>query len=201
MRRNLTLTGVAMIMSVVLAGCRGGQDSPSASDAAGSSAGTGPSGDATSSFNEADIAFASDMITHHRQAVDMAGLADGRASAPEVVDLAAQIAAAQQSEIDLMSGWLDSWGASAPEDMSGMDMSGSMPGMMSMADMEELAAASGSAFDRQFLTMMIAHHQGAIEMATAEIRDGHNPAAIALANDVITAQTAEIATMKDLLAE
>jgi len=81
-----------------------------------------------------------------------------------------------------------------------MDMSGSMPGMMSMADMDAHNAASGTTFDRQFLTMMIAHHQGALQMAKTEIGQGSNPDAVALAQKITSAQTAEIATMKDMLA-
>jgi len=165
-----------------------------------SSSSSTSSATASASFNQVDVTFATDMITHHRQAVEMADLAGDRASSAQVKDLASQIAAAQQPEIDLMSGWLEGWGAPVPEDMAGMDMSGSMPGMMSMADMDALKASSGAAFDRQFLTMMIAHHQGALQMANTEIAQGSNPDAVALAKKVVSAQTAEIATMKDMLA-
>ena len=180
-------------------------DSAPATDDSAPAAGTSSASSSTSrsmsaTFNQADVAFATDMITHHRQAVEMAEMAGSRASAPEVKMLAAQIAAAQGPEIDLMSGWLESWGAPVPEEMSGMDMSGSMPGMMSLADMDALKAASGTTFDRQFLTMMIAHHQGALQMANTEIGQGSNPDAVALAQKVTSAQTAEIATMKDMLA-
>ena len=113
--------------------------------------------------------------------------------------MAARISSAQRPEIDLMTGWLESWGAPVPEDMSGMDMGGSMPGMMSMADMDSLEGSSGDAFDRQFLTMMIAHHQGAVQMANVEIREGDNPEAITLAEQVVSGQTSEIARMQDLL--
>lgn len=48
--------------------------------------------------------------------------------------------------------------------MSGMDMSGAMPGMMSTDEMEDLQGASGAEFDQMVLAM-IKHHQGAIAMA------------------------------------
>ena len=202
MRRTWALAGVAVIASVVLAGCGSGQDNSDPMGGMGSSSAASSPGssDAATSFNQADVSFATDMITHHRQAVEMADLAGSRASAPAVKKLAAQIAAAQQPEIDLMSGWLDSWGAPVPEEMSGMDMSGSMPGMMSMEQLDALANATGQGFDGRFLSMMIAHHQGALEMARTEIDQGSNPDAVALAKKVKSAQTAEIATMKDLLA-
>lgn len=199
MRRTWALTSAAVITAVVLAGCSSGQDDSHPTGGMGSSRAASSSG-ASASFNQADVSFATDMITHHRQAVEMADLAGSRASAPAVTELASRIAAAQQPEIDLMAGWLQVWGAPVPEDMAGMDMSGSMPGMMSMADMDALKAASGADFDRRFLTMMIAHHEGALQMARAETDQGGNPDAIALAQKVTAAQTAEITTMKDLLA-
>ena len=78
-------------------------------------------------------------------------------------------------------------------------MSGSMPGMMSTQQMDDLMNASGAEFDQMFLTMMIAHHQGAIEMAQAEQAGGVNADAIALAVQVEQAQTEEITTMQALL--
>ena len=150
-------------------------------------------------FNGADVAFATDMISHHRQAVEMADLAATRAESAEVKALAAQIKAAQAPEIQMMSGWLTTWKIPVPEEMGGMDMSGTMPGMMSTEDMDKLKNSSGAEFDQMFLTMMIAHHQGAIEMAKPEQADGNSSEAIALAKKIEAAQTAEIATMQGLL--
>jgi len=149
--------------------------------------------------NDADVTFATDMITHHRQAVEMAQLAATRAESQAVKDLAARIESAQGPEIQTMTGWLRDWGHSVPEAMSGMDMSGSMPGMMSRQDMNMLTGMAGSGFDRKFLQMMIAHHRGAIEMARTEQTDGENFEAKALAAQVQKAQTAEITQMQDLL--
>jgi uncharacterized protein (DUF305 family) len=150
-------------------------------------------------FNAQDQAFASDMITHHRQAVEMAGLASGRSANPKVLALAKRIEAAQQPEIDDMTGWLDAWGSAMPEDMSEHDMGDSMPGMMSAADVADLKKLKGAEFDGMFLTMMIDHHEGAITMAETQATDGSNPDAVALAKAVITAQTTEITEMRTLL--
>lgn len=158
-------------------------------------------------FNAADVTFAQDMIPHHRQATEMAALAEGRTSNPEVLDLAAKIEAAQEPEIETMTGWLESWGEDVPDDMSGMsqDMAGmdhsggSMSGMMSAEEMNALEAAEGAAFDEMFLTMMIEHHKGAIEMAKAQQEDGKFPAAVELATKIESDQAAEIETMESLL--
>ncbi len=160
--------------------------------------------DAGAGHNDADVTFAQQMIPHHQQAIEMAELAETRASSQEVKDLAADIKGAQGPEIATMTGWLESWGEDVPSnDMSGMDhgnMAGdAMAGMMSEEEMAELGAVSGADFDQMFLTMMIEHHEGAIEMAQTEQEDGENSDAIALAEDIEAAQTSEIATMNELL--
>ncbi|CAN5853427.1 MAG: DUF305 domain-containing protein [Ilumatobacteraceae bacterium] len=152
------------------------------------------------SFNDADVAFAQGMIPHHQQAVEMAELAldPTREASAEVVDLATRIQAAQDPEIQLMTGWLDAWGQPMEMDMAEGDM-GSMEGMMSEEDMAALAAASGTDFDRMWLEMMTAHHQGAVKMAETEQTAGMDPDAIALAGQIIAAQQAEIEEMRGLL--
>ncbi|MFE2738642.1 DUF305 domain-containing protein [Streptomyces sp. NPDC059349] len=151
--------------------------------------------------NSADVSFSKEMIQHHRQAVEMAGLAEGRAASKDVKSLAARIEGAQDPEIENMSGWLTAWGEEVPADMSGMghDMSSSMPGMMSAGDMEALKKASGGDFDKKFLVMMVKHHEGAVTMGRTEKSDGKYGPATRLAADVVTAQTAEIEQMNKML--
>ncbi|SDO68760.1 Uncharacterized conserved protein, DUF305 family [Nakamurella panacisegetis] len=166
--------------------------------------------------NQADITFAQEMLVHHRGAITMADLAPTRASSPAVKALAVKIKAAQTPEIEEMSGWLAAWAPSsdmngmpvttsspAAGGMSGMDHAAgtttAMPGMMSDAQMSQLTSAAGSAFDKLFLQLMITHHQGALTMADTEKSSGQNPAALALAKSIVASQTAEIATMQDLL--
>ena len=156
-------------------------------------------GDDEADHNEADVSFAQDMIPHHRQATEMAKMAESRSENPEIRELASKIIDAQQPEIDLMSGWLTSWDEEVPEEMSGMDHSGGMPGMMSSEDMAALEKSSGDDFDQMFLTGMIEHHEGAIEMAKAEEEKGKFPDAIELARRIQKDQAAEIRTMKSLL--
>lgn len=178
-------TLVAALPLVALAACSDSDDSPA------------------KAFNDADVTFAQEMIPHHRQATEMAKLADGRTTNPEVLDLASGIIAAQQPEIDSMSGWLESWDKEVPSEsgeMADMDHgpSSDMPGMMSGDDISRLASLSGAEFDDEFLTMMIEHHEGAIEMASTEEADGTYPRAVALAKKIQKDQAAEIERMRDL---
>nr|WP_231956835.1 MULTISPECIES: DUF305 domain-containing protein [unclassified Actinoplanes] len=219
-RRSL-LAGAAVTASLMLSAC-GGDDT--SSDSGMNHGGMTPtataSAQAAATFNDADVMFASMMIPHHQQAVEMAALADGRAASAEVKNLAAKIKSAQQPEIDTMNQWLTAWGhpmpAMAASGMPGMDASampgmsasampgmdhGAMPGAMSQADMDKLAKAKGAAFDKQFLAMMISHHEGAITMAQQEVAQGSSPDAKALAQKIVTDQQAEIVTMKGLLSK
>ena len=202
-KKPLALAALVIVAgTLTLASCGGGDDSMDGMSGMGSptpSATQSSSATTTADFNDADVTFATDMIAHHRQAVEMAKLADSRAKSAEVKDLAVQIMDAQDPEIAMMTSWHTEWGQPVPENLGGMDMSGSMPGMMSSDDMDQLMNASGVDFDQMFLTMMIEHHKGAIEMAKTEQVDGTNAAAISLAEQIEQAQTEEIATMRGLL--
>lgn len=207
MNRTTTLI-TAGLAAVVLGACGGGSDSaaPAAATTANATTPSATTRSATTApstqHNEADVMFAQMMIQHHRQAVEMAKLAAGRAANPEVTKLAATIEAAQGPEIRTMSTWLTTWGEEVPEEsMPGMDHGGhgGMPGMMSEADMKTLEALSGGEFDKSWLTMMVAHHQGAVQMAQQQQKDGENPEAVALAKKIQSDQAAEITTMKGLL--
>lgn len=221
--RPLVLAAAGIASAVLLAGCA--SSSSSGGTASGHSMGdgsmmSGPSMTATASpstvasgtpapggGNAADIAFAQSMIPHHEQAVQMAdlALADGSGASKQVRALAEQIKAAQDPEIQQMTGWLGEWGAptSMPSDsaMGGMDMGGmDMTGMMSNEDMAALAHAHGAEFDRMWLQMMIVHHQGAVSMAQQVLTTTANPQVQAMAQAVIDGQTAEIDQMKGMLA-
>ncbi|MEV8516446.1 DUF305 domain-containing protein [Dactylosporangium sp. NPDC051484] len=204
--RRAVLAGAALATALLLGACGGGHDpmpgmQSGHATAPGGSASPGRASSAA--FNDADVMFAQMMIPHHQQAVEMAALAGTRAADPEVKSLAARIEAAQEPEIKTMTGWLAEWGRPAPMMSGGMNHSGAhsaMPGMMSDADMARLKAATGKDFDRQFCTMMIAHHRGAIAMAEDELAGGVNTDAKDLARQIITAQQAEIDTMNTFLA-
>ena len=160
--------------------------------------GTSPAPAAAGQHNDADVRFSTDMIPHHRQAIQMSAMAASRASTAQVRDLAAQIKAAQAPEVRTMSGWLEGWGVPVPGTMGGMDM-GSMGGMSS-AEMASLGRASGPVFDRMFLTGMVKHHRGAVAMARTELAQGANADARKLTRSIVESQTKEIAQMKSMLA-
>lgn len=148
----------------------------------------------------ADISFSQMMIPHHEQAVEMSQLAPERASSTFIKDLAKTIQNAQQPEIELMAGWLDTWGMPRMTMMDSMSAHGGhgMTGIVSDEDMDKLAAAKGAAFDRLYAELMIAHHEGAIDMAQA-VENSSNPDVAALAKGIISSQQAEIAQMQEFL--
>ncbi|MEV1249573.1 DUF305 domain-containing protein [Nonomuraea sp. NPDC050022] len=201
-------SGAALIL---LAAC-GGTDSASmdgkdmstmssapAATSASAQASAQETAQAAATFNDADVMFAQMMIPHHQQAVEMAELAETRASDKEVKELSAKIKAAQDPEIQTMKGWLTDWGKPLPSGGMDQGMGHGMPGMMSAEDMKKLEDAKGSAFDKRFAELMIAHHNGAIDMARTEQSQGSNPQAKELAKAIETGQQAEVEQMKKIL--
>ncbi len=208
--RHATVATAAALTAIALAAC-GSTSTPAGTADAQSPASAGttattpaaPSPDAASGqHNAADVAFATDMVPHHQQAVTMSQMAQKQATDPKVKSLAAEIQAAQGPEIETMTGWLTAWGQPVPtsggHDMSKMGGAG-MDGMMTDEQMQQLSAASGTAFDRMWLQGMVAHHKGAVEMSNVELRDGENADAKKLAQQIIDAQKQEITVMEQLL--
>lgn len=159
-------------------------------------------------FNQTDVDFATDMIQHHAQALSMVDLTVGRKLSADLTTLAEAIRTAQGPEIETMVDWLNEWDQPVPETMRDhanahgdgeAEMDTDMPGMMSAEEMADLEAAQGAEFEQMWLEMMIEHHEGAIEMAKTEQEDGEYPDAIALAEEIEKAQSAEITTMNELL--
>ncbi|MCZ2839774.1 DUF305 domain-containing protein [Modestobacter sp. VKM Ac-2985] len=205
--RLARLAGGLAAAAVVLAGCSAATD-PAATDPAGvdgSSTAESPL-DADGAYNDADVAFVREMIPHHEGALMMSEVAIDRAADSRVVALAERIEAGQGPEIDLMTGWLEEWGVPLPESghmggmggMGGMDHgSGSMGGGMGMEQMP----AAGPDFDRRWLEAMVEHHEGAVEMAQAEVENGRDPEVIDLARAISQTQEREIEEMEQLLTE
>ncbi|SEL87401.1 DUF305 domain-containing protein [Rhodococcus maanshanensis] len=153
--------------------------------------------------NNADVMWVQMMIPHHQQAVEMAELAEGRTQNAELLALAGQIKAAQDPEIAQMTGWLTEWGVpTMAADMSHADMGhGDGGGMMTADQMTQLEQASGAEFDRAWLEMMIAHHQGAVDSSTTIVQDGQSEQVEELAQKIIAGQEAEITQMKSMLGQ
>jgi uncharacterized protein (DUF305 family) len=162
--------------------------------------GAGTSTRATAQHNATDVAFATEMIPHHRQAVEMAQMVIDRGATPAIKALASRIKAAQGPEITTLSGFLAIFGQPVPSAGMSMPHGGhAATGMMSADDMAQLQKASGQALEKMFLEMMIRHHQGAIEMSSTELGSGTYVPARDLAATITKAQSAEIAHMASLL--
>jgi uncharacterized protein (DUF305 family) len=200
-RRAALVCAAALSALVVLAACGGNDDDAGGMNHGAVASSTAASAPATAAFNDADVEFAQMMIPHHKQAVEMAELADTRANDAEVKQLATQIKAAQQPEIDTMTGWLTAWGKPTSMPSGGHNMPGmsSMPGEMSEEDMTKLEAAKGTEFDRMFAQMMSSHHNGAIQMARDEQAEGSNPEATALAAQIEKTQKAEVTKLQQIV--
>jgi len=166
---------------------------------------------ARTDFTEADVRFMTMMIKHHAQALVMSRLAPQNGASEQVQTLAARIINAQQDEIATMQRWLRARGQPVPEitidgtslTVDGMTVHGmDMAGVLTQAQIDELDAARGTAFDRLFLTYMIEHHRGATAMVdTLFSTDGaaQDEAAFKLASDINVDQTTEIARMEQML--
>ena len=153
-------------------------------------------------YTVADVEFMQGMIAHHAQAIFMSRMAAAHHADPRVQKLATKIDQSQVAEIRIMQEWLARNGQAVPDTASWRTMH--MAGMLTMAQLDSLDAASGLAFDRAYLTLMIQHHEGALQM----VRDLLATAGAAqdvdvsvFANDVVSVQTAEIGAMRRMLSE
>ena len=150
-------------------------------------------------YNADDVAFATNMIPHHQQAVDLSALVPDRSTNADLVALAQRISAAQQPEINVMKVFLVQWNENPDANSGHAGHGGAMQGMVDEATMTKLESLNGVDFDKLWLESMISHHQGAIEMAKAEVANGDNVDAKALATNIVTTQEAEIGQMKQML--
>ena len=159
----------------------------------------GSSGASGTEFNDADVMFAQMMVPHHEQAVEMADIALDPAvgAGTAIIGLATQIKAAQDPEIAQMKGLLGKWGEPlSPDD--GMDHGSMMSGMLTPEQLDSLSTQRGPAFDAAWAAAMIAHHEGAIDMANDVLKDGRHPDVRELATAIVAAQSAEIETLRPL---
>ena len=147
-------------------------------------------------FSAEDVQFVTAMVPHHAQALEMAELAPERAKDTRVRTLAERIAAGQGPEIEMMQAWLEKHDLPRADTEAGHDMGGMVTG----EQMTQLRAAEGEQFDRLFLTRMIAHHQGALEMAN-RLGQGTHPIVMDMAKDVSATQTFEIERMQEVLSD
>ena len=192
---------------------------PEASHEGGTAAAApaGSTGGARPGYTAADVRFMQGMIAHHAQALVMTSLVPSRTSREDMRLLAQRITVSQRDEIALMQHWLERRHQQVPSAdtifdphrahhmaggmAGGHDMT-MMPGMLTDAEMAQLAAATGSEFDRLFLQYMIRHHEGALTMVAdlfATTGAAQDPDTFRFASDVEADQRAEIARMRAML--
>lgn len=181
-----------------------------------------PSAVAAPTTDSAAAGFLRDMQVHHAQAVAMSftvreRLSPDDAAYDDVRLIAYDIANGQGNQAGQMFGLLQAWGlpqASPVPQMSwmgddhmsmgsggGAGAGDAMPGMASAADLDRLATASGVDAERLYLTLMIAHHRGGVEMAEAILTRTDVPQVLAMATNMKRSQTSEIGAMQDMLDE
>jgi uncharacterized protein (DUF305 family) len=176
---SATLAFGVLIAGVALSAC-GDDDSTTTNGAAA----TDKAG------NGIDRAFVADMIPHHESAVDMAKIAKSRGQSAFVKSLADDIIRSQNAEITAMqsiAARLDEAGVK-PESL------GVAEHQMGM-DNDLAALRKADPFDREFIDMMIPHHQGAIRMARVQLAKGSDADTKQLATAIIEAQAREINAM------
>jgi len=176
-------------------------------------------GTASPTSESAAAGFLRDMQVHHAQAVDMAMTIRDSSDDPALRRLAYDIALGQSNQAGQMFGLLESWGlsqASGQPAMTWMSQpvidgssggehggmggeEGVMPGMATDAQLAELRGATGTEAEKLFLTLMIAHHRGGLEMAQAVLPRTTVPPVVAMANGILVTQQADIDAMQAML--
>lgn len=155
-------------------------------------------------YSAGDVMFLQGMISHHAQAMEMSALVDARSNREPVRLLAQRISLSQEDEISMMQEWLDDRGLETPSiDAHHSDDFELMPGMLSADDIEQLEKSDGDEFDRLFLSFMIEHHEGALEMVDNLLDQqgaAQDPVLYAFTSDVTSDQGAEIDRMDTMLA-
>ena len=155
---------------------------------------------ANTGFTKDDTVFMNHMIVHHEQALTLSRLAPNRTNTQEILDLAGRIDVSQEDEISFMQGWLEERNIEVHAHMSMHHMK--MMGMASDQDIAELSNSKGMEFDELFLRLMIAHHEGALDMVKELKRQpgsSYDPLMFEFVSDLSNDQGVEIERMNTLL--
>ena len=191
---RIVAVAAALTTAVVVSSCSKSEDHSQHATSA-----TSTSTQAAAAHNADDVMFAQMMIPHHQQAIELADLTPQRTDNQALLKLANTISAEQQPEIETMKALLVQWGADPTMGDHGMHGGNAMQGMVDDATMTKLKSLNGPEFDTLWLQSMIAHHQGAIEMAKTEIAKGQSVDLTTMAKSIVTSQQAEIDQMKQML--
>jgi len=202
MKQRISVMAAAITLAATLAACgtntedvdRAGPSRPTAT-ATEKSDRTVPVSEA---HNDADTNFAQKMISYNKGAIEMADLASQQATTEEVRDLTDQVSAVQSSQIEKLTTWLFAW----DEDFTLSDNEERgilIEGLNLQEAIDDLKPRSGVDFDKRFLELMTAHHEGVIQLAKDERVQGQNLDALNFAQQIIEDQEIEIERMAQLL--
>jgi uncharacterized protein (DUF305 family) len=156
--------------------------------------------------DSAEAGFARDMSTHHAQAVEMAGIVHDRTNDDDLKVLTTDIILGQQDQIGQMEGWLNLWslsqtGSEPAMAWMGHPVEGRMPGMASPEEVASLHTLPVDEMNKEFLRLMIAHHEAGIEMAQGVLQRSDEEQVRLLAESIVNSQRGEIEVMNEMLAE
>lgn len=201
---SLLLRLFAVLAVLALAtGCGGGGDDDSGGASTGPQIPESPviTGD-PAGYNAADITFASTMVKHHQQGIELAKLASARSGNQQLTTLADQIVAIQQPEMNILNVFLVQWdenpdirtdsGGDQPRDQS-------VPGTVDDATVTRLESLQGPEFDRLWLETMLGHHRGGVDIATQEIDNGANVDAVSVAKSIVAGLNPQMSAMRQML--
>jgi uncharacterized protein (DUF305 family) len=187
-----------LLPAVLLAACASG--APPSGQTPAHSPSTALPATTGAGYTISDVRFMQHMIGHHAQAVVMAALAPAQGASAAVLRMAQKIDISQRDEIAFMRQWLTERNQVVPDSAHAHHMM--MPGMLTAAELQQLSAARGRDFDRLFLSFMIRHHQGALQMV-AELFEtagaGQDPDLFRFVTDVDADQRDEIYALQQLL--
>lgn len=193
----LTLSALGAAAALALAGCSAPEPNDPAEHSTHDMSAAPPSNESVNAAqNEADEMFASMMVIHHEQAIEMSDiLLSKQGLAPEIQQLAQDIKEAQGPEIQTLRTWQEQWNVPSDQPHS----MGEDDGMVSDENLEKLRQATTEEGTTLYLEQMITHHEGAVEMAEQELSEGRFAQAKDMAQRIVDTQTAEIEQMNDLL--
>ena len=206
------LIAAAALLALAVSGC--GDDRPAADLAASNEAsapgtsapgtsapGTSAADTSEGAVNDTDVMFAQMSVEHIRQGEQVVALAAQRATDPEVTALVTELRGQWRGEAETMMGWLAQWQKPLTADPNaGVHAGHGDLHSLRPADIAELSAAEGEAFDRTALSLLLGHLHNCVETARMETAGGRYPAAINLAAATITKRQAQVQQMLSLMA-
>jgi uncharacterized protein (DUF305 family) len=187
--RPALAVAAVLLATVAVTGCGGGAEQP------GTAAATSLDPAAAA---EQDAAFATAMVEHHHQTLQLVGLAAAYAENAAVLQYAGELQTLHDTQMQELSSMLEGWGKPVPDIGRHEDLDGSIPGVLDKTQFSELTSGSPAAFEKQFLAALLAHQEKALPLAQKEAALGGDPQARALAAQIVKNTTAQLDALRAL---